>query len=115
MTTLSGITRADLDRARVVPVPFVSPGSAAMTLGRWILIRRDRLDDAALLHHELVHVRQWREQGVLGFLTRYLSAYLRGRLRGLGHWDAYRGIPAEAEASQCVSVCWRMAPTDTHT
>ena len=107
MTGLPGITRGDLARARIVPVPFVSPGSAAITLGRWILIRRDRLHDAALLHHELVHVRQWREQGLARFLVRYLSAYVRGRLRGLDHWDAYRQIPAEVEASSCVSATSR--------
>lgn len=100
MRALEGITRADLDRARIVPVPFVTPGSSAITLGRWILIRRDRLHDTALVHHELVHVRQWREQGLAEFLTAYLSGYVRGRLQGLGHWDAYRQIPAEVEARE---------------
>jgi hypothetical protein len=97
---LAGVTRADLDRARIHPVRLLPPGTSAMTFGRHVLVRRDRLGDAALLHHELVHVRQWREQGVAGFLARYLAAYLRGRLRGLGHWDAYRAIPAEREARE---------------
>ena len=62
-------------------------------------VRRRAADDAALLAHELVHVRQWRELGVVGFLVRYVGAYLRWRLRGYGHWAAYRRIPLEVEAS----------------
>jgi hypothetical protein len=44
------------------------------------------------------HVHQWRRLGALGFLRRYLSAYARWRLRGYGHWGAYRRIPLEVEA-----------------
>lgn len=51
-----------------------------------------------LLRHEAVHVRQWRELGVVGFLLQYVGAYLRWRLRGYGHWAAYRRIPLEVEA-----------------
>jgi hypothetical protein len=43
-------------------------------------------------------VHQWRRYGVAGFLVRYLGAYLLGRLRGYGHWAAYRRIPLEIEA-----------------
>jgi hypothetical protein len=77
------------------PVP---PGAAAITIGRVISVRRRSADDARLLRHELVHVRQWRELGVVGFLVRYLGAYLGWRLRGYGHWAAYRRIPLEIEA-----------------
>jgi hypothetical protein len=78
--------------------PLVPPGAAAITLGRLILIRPERVDDERLLRHEMVHVRQWRELGVLGFLSRYLSSYLIWRLRGYSHWAAYRRIPLEIEA-----------------
>jgi len=77
---------------------LLTPGVSAMTLGSTILVRRDRADDPVLLHHELVHVRQWRERGVVGFLVPYVRDYLAGRRRGLGHWDAYLAIPAEVEA-----------------
>jgi hypothetical protein len=77
------------------PVP---PGAAAITIGRVISVRRHAAADERLLAHELVHVRQWRELGVAGFLGRYLGAYLRWRLRGYGHWAAYRRIPLEIEA-----------------
>ena len=77
------------------PVP---PGAAAITVGRVVSIRARCVDDDHLVRHELVHVRQWRELGVVGFLARYLSSYLGSRLRRYGHWDAYRRIPLEVEA-----------------
>jgi hypothetical protein len=89
---------ADVARARIVDVPWLTPGVAAMTLGRVILLRRDHAGDTALLAHELVHVRQWRELGTVRFLWRYLSAYFRGRAAGLGHQRAYEAIPLELEA-----------------
>ena len=92
------VPRADVARARIVDVPFLTPGVAAMTLGRLILLRHDHRGDEALLAHELVHVRQWRELGAVRFLWRYLGAYARGRAAGLGHQRAYDAIPLEVEA-----------------
>lgn len=77
------------------PVPR---GAAAITLGPVVSVRRAAAGDEGLLAHELVHVRQWRELGVVGFLVRYVGAYLRWRVRGYGHWAAYRRIPLEVEA-----------------
>jgi len=57
---------------------------------------RDRL--AGLLVHEMVHVRQWRHHGALGFLRRYARDYLTGRWRGLNHYEAYLAIGFEVEA-----------------
>ena len=74
------------------------PGAAAITLGRVVSVRRRFAGDVRLLEHELVHVGQWRRLGVVGFLRRYVGAYLRWRLRGYGHWAAYRRIPLEVEA-----------------
>jgi hypothetical protein len=92
------VPTVDAERARVVVVPVLTSGVAAMTLDRWILVRRGHDGDAGLLAHELVHVQQWREHGAVPFLCRYLTAYLRGRLSGLGHWKAYAAIPFESEA-----------------
>ncbi len=89
---------ADVARARIVDVPWLTPGVAAMTLGPLILLRRDHAGDETLLAHELVHVRQWRELGAGRFLWRYLSAYARHRAAGLGHQQAYAAIPLEVEA-----------------
>ena len=87
-------------RARVLRVPVLAPGSSGMTLGRWILLRHDDRRDGTskLLAHELVHVRQWRELGVLLFLWQYLSSYFTNLVRLRGHRQAYRAIPLEVEA-----------------
>ena len=88
----------DRDRARIVVVRWLTPGVSAMTIGRWILVRRGHELDAGLLAHELVHVQQWREQRALPFLARYVGEYLRYRARGLRHWPAYLAISFEEEA-----------------
>jgi hypothetical protein len=77
------------------PVP---PGADAITIGHVVSIRRAASDDEHLLRHEVEHVRQWRRLGAFGFLRRYVGSYLRWRLRGYGHWAAYRRIPLEVEA-----------------
>ena len=75
----------------------------AMTFPWGIHVRGDVLAGPAeplarLLCHELVHFRQWRELGSLGFVVRYLADYVRGRLRGLSHRQSYLAIGLEAEA-----------------
>ena len=77
------------------PVP---PGANGITIGPVVSLRKAAAGDQHLLRHEAVHVRQWRELGFIGFLRRYLGAYLTWRLRGYGHWAAYRRIPLEVEA-----------------
>jgi hypothetical protein len=75
-----------------------APGATAITLGPLVLMRRRGVGNQRLLRHELEHVRQWSEQGVAGFLLRYLGAYARWRVRGYPHRAAYRRIPHEIEA-----------------
>jgi hypothetical protein len=82
------------------PVP---PGSAAITLGSVVSVRRRFAGDAHLLRHEAEHVRQWRELGMVEFLRQYLGAYLRFRRQGFGHQAAYRLIPLEVEAEAAAS------------
>jgi hypothetical protein len=77
------------------PVP---PGSAAITIGSVVSVRRQYADDARLLRHEEEHVRQWRDLGALRFLRQYLGAYVRWRRQGFGHQAAYRLIPLEVAA-----------------
>lgn len=79
-------------------IGVAAPGAAATTLGPLIMMRERAVGNEKLLRHELVHVRQWRELGVLGFLRQYLGAYLGWRLRAHPHWAAYRRIPLEIEA-----------------
>lgn len=78
-------------------------GTGAMTLGNRIYVRPDILEGkgdrlARLLLHELVHVRQWSEKGVIGFLASYIREYLVARATGSSHRAAYLAITAEVEA-----------------
>jgi hypothetical protein len=77
--------------------PFLHRNTIAITLGRRIFIAADHASDA-LLRHELVHVRQAGELGVVRFFWRYVIEYLRNRRRGMSHDAAYRAISFEAEA-----------------
>jgi hypothetical protein len=77
------------------PVPR---GSSGITIRRTVIVRQGKESSPYLLRHELVHVRQWRRHGVVGFLVRYLGAYGVWRLRRKGHLGAYRRIPLEVEA-----------------
>ncbi len=77
------------------PVP---PGAAAITFGRWVSVRESHADDARLLRHESVHVRQFVRLGMVRFVWRYVTSYLGWRLKGYPHWSAYRRIPLECEA-----------------
>ncbi len=88
----------DVERVRLIVVPVLTPGIVAMTVGRFVFLRRGHEADLGLIAHELVHVQQWRERGAPRFLYRYVGAYIRSRATGLGHWDAYRAIPFESEA-----------------
>mgnify|MGYP003329860051 CR=1 FL=1 len=76
------------------PVP---KGFDGITLGRLVIVRRGKVSPE-LLRHEMVHVRQWRRYGVLGFSLRYAGHYLLWRVRGKGHRGAYLRIPMEIEA-----------------
>jgi len=48
--------------------------------------------------HEFIHVEQIKRVGLVRFYVSYLFYYLRGRVKGLGHYDAYMAIPWEVEA-----------------
>ena len=100
LSTLAGV--------RLVPAPawmrLVWIGDvSAMTVGDRIFVLPRMLESGPsqvirLVAHELVHVRQWKLAGTVRFLAVYLSDYLRGRMRGLGHGAAYRSIRYETEA-----------------
>ena len=87
-------------RARVQKVPFLAPGSHGMTVGRLILVLRDddRTGRRTLLAHELVHVEQYAELGVVRFLRPYLREYFANLWRLRSHRQAYLAISFEAEA-----------------
>jgi len=76
----------------------------AMTLKRTIFVHPSLYDrvvagsEPSLLVHELIHVAQWRDQGVVAFAVRYVAEYLRLRMLGVSHDVAYRGISFEYAA-----------------
>lgn len=95
-------------RARVQRVPFLAPGTRGMTVGRLILVLRDddRSGRRVLLAHELVHVEQYAELGVVRFLRPYLREYFVNLWRLRSHRQAYLAISLEAEA-RAAAERWR--------
>ncbi|MGI9528333.1 MAG: eCIS core domain-containing protein [Acidimicrobiia bacterium] len=104
----AGLSRFDLasDSVTVARMPrlmetMLGSGVHAITLGSRIFVASDRYDgvvqgsEPELIAHELLHVEQWRRHGKLGFLSRYLSDYVRLRILGLTHAQAYHGIGFE--------------------
>jgi hypothetical protein len=89
-------------RVRIVRVPFLAPGTSGMTIGRYVFLTSDvdRSGQRELLAHELVHVRQYAEMGLVPFLVRYLRDYLRGLRRFKNHRQAYLAIPTETAARE---------------
>lgn len=70
-----------------------------VTIGNTIYYRQPKALISGRLHrHELKHIEQYQQYGIVGFLAIYILHYTKGRLQGLGHWDAYLRIPFEVEA-----------------
>ena len=94
------LPRALATRVRIQRVPFLAPGSSGMTIGRVVLLRNDGVYDGSrkIIAHELVHVRQYYELGLLRFLSRYVKCYVRALWRHRRHRVAYRAIPFEVQA-----------------
>lgn len=94
------IPRALAARVRVYEISALPGSYVGITLGRHVFLATDVADDgkSLLLAHELVHVRQWHEQGVIGFGRRYVGSFLWS-IPQTRSWNAsYRAIPAECEA-----------------
>lgn len=87
-------------RARVYEIPALPGSYVGVTLGRHVFLATEVVDDgeSLLLAHELVHVRQWHEQGVIGFGRRYIWAFLRSMPRTRSWNASYLAIPDEVEA-----------------
>lgn len=76
-----------VDRARAVILPFcpryIAKRRKAITLGHLIIFTKPRYYDPysipglALLAHELKHVEQYRREGLLRFLWRYITHWLK--------------------------------------
>ncbi len=108
VTARSGVAVDGVDPSRVVfrPIPrwllpLFAGAVRAITFDRTVLVHPEFFDEVVagdspeLVAHELIHVRQWAEAGVVTFLVRYVADYLRLRVLGCGHDDAYRHIGYE--------------------
>jgi len=89
--------------------PFLARNVIAITLGRRVYLSAaaavrssDYLD--RLLKHELAHVRQVDRHGLIGFLVRYVTEYLRHLWRYRSMDRAYREISFEIEARAAESL-----------
>jgi hypothetical protein len=107
--------RPERVRLRVAPRWFTAlwaKGIAAVTTPWGVFVHSNTVDRFAaadrslgmLMVHELMHVEQLARHGVLAHTSRYVADYLRGRLRGLGHWEAYRAVRFEVEARAATSL-----------
>ncbi len=107
-------------RVRVAKIPALPGRYQGVTIGPLVLLQTAEPDDgsSALLAHELVHVRQWREQGPARFAARYVWSFTSSFWRCRRWNEAYRDIPAEvearAEASQWMAQRRCLPDTDVH-
>ena len=94
------LPRALAMRVRIQRVPLLAPGTNGMTIGRVVLLRNDGLLDGSrkTIAHELVHVRQFYELGLLRFLWSYLKGYARALVKHRRHRAAYYAISFEEQA-----------------
>lgn len=76
--------------------PFLQRDVIAITLGRRIYLRG--IVSEATLRHELAHVRQVSELGLIRFLWRYLREFLRNWWKFGNATSAYANISFEIEA-----------------
>ena len=70
---------------------------AAITLWPFVFIRTDH-DSPRLINHEEIHIRQYNEMLVIGFLLVYIYDWVVGLLKHRNAHVAYRLIRFEQEA-----------------
>lgn len=74
-------------------------GADAVTLGHNIFYRLNKTNvSPRLRRHEMIHVEQCERYTTIGFFVIYFFYYIKFRLQGKSHWDAYRANPLEIEA-----------------
>lgn len=88
----------------------------AITLGRRIYLSTELMEKGrerveSTLRHELEHVRQAQQHGLIRFLYVYLRDYIRLRRQGLTSTSAYAAIPFEIEAIEAEHVGFPEANT----
>ncbi len=107
-TAFDHVPESVRSRTVLLDVPWLPGTFAGVTLGRYILLARPQRDDGSstLIAHELVHVDQWTQRGVFGFLVWYLGDFWR-QLRTRRRWmPAYRAVRAEVQARDRTRTWW---------
>ncbi len=80
---------------------YLLTGRFAESIALWPFIFLSRVElknDAILLNHERIHLRQQVELLILIFYIWYILEYLIYRAKGINHYSAYRCISFEKEA-----------------
>jgi hypothetical protein len=82
---------------------FLQKGVVAITLGRTVYVSERVLAKSdhellKLVQHELTHVRQVAQLGLMRFLYRYVREYISLRRAGMKSFQAYEEISFEREA-----------------
>lgn len=73
-----------------------------ITLFPFIILKEKRYKQRPILmNHERIHLMQQIEMLIIPFYVVYIGEYMKGRLKGLPHWEAYRNISFEKEAYAC--------------
>jgi hypothetical protein len=108
MTRILGTPRGRITLWGTAPARLIarSCSAEAVTFGRsvlfssrgWRSLENGSGAGLALLAHEAAHVAQYQRLGTATFLWAYVWEYLRGRLQGLSHQQAYSEISFEREA-----------------
>ena len=71
----------------------------AITIGPWVFCR-EASPSATLIAHESIHVRQWFELALVGFVPLYVMSWLFCLLKYRDPRVAYLAIPFEQEARE---------------
>lgn len=84
--------------------PLLARDVVGITLGRRIylsprVLNRPQAEVERLVRHELAHVRQVARLGLILFLWRYATEWIRNRREGMSSAEAYRNISFEIEAA----------------
>lgn len=68
----------------------------AFVLGRIGFFKHE--PSRTLWHHEMIHQEQMDRHGIFKFYVIYVWDYIKLRIKGHNHWNAYMRIPFEVEA-----------------
>ncbi len=82
-------------------ITFNSKWIIAIALFPFVIMRKELpecIDAESIIQHEAIHIRQQIELAIVFFYLWYVLDYLKNRIRGMSHFDAYAHIIFEKEA-----------------